>query len=319
MQKQNKTPLVCVVGPTASGKTKLSVELAKALNGEIISADSMQIYRYMNIGTAKPSEEEMCGIPHYCIDFLPPESTFSVADYVKMAHSAIAKVIGNGKLPILTGGTGLYVSSLVDNITFSPSPCSAELRAELKALGDEKGNDFLWQMLNDIDPTLAKELHPNNQGRVIRGIEIYRLTSITMTEHKRLSRINESPYSLCMIGLNFKNRQTLYNRINKRVDEMQSAGLIDEIHSLIKMGYSKTSVQAIGYKEFFDYFSGNITLQEAVENVKQETRKYAKRQLTWFNRDTRINWLYADEYSENELLAEALELVNKTIGGSSHE
>lgn len=314
-----KIPLVCVVGPTACGKTALSVKLAAELHGEIISADSMQIYKYMDIGTAKPTEAEMCGIPHHCMDFLPPEESFSVAQYVKIAHAAIAEVHKRGNLPILAGGTGLYVSSVVDNISFAQYPESTSLRAELKALGEQNGNEFMWNMLNETDPALAAELHPNNAGRVLRGIEIFRLTGITMSEHKRRSRLNESPYKLCMLGLNFKSRDTLYRRIDARVDKMLSDGLLDELNELAKMGYSKTSVQAIGYKEFFDYLSGNITLADAAEHVKQETRRYAKRQLTWFNRDKRISWLFADEYDDfNALFTDAQNIIKNNIGGYIH-
>jgi len=310
-----KIPLVCVVGPTASGKTKLSIEIAKLYNGEVVSADSMQIYKYMSIGTAKPTIEEMDGIPHHCIDLITPDKTFSVAEYVEYARASIADIAERGKLPILAGGTGLYVNSLVDNITFTPTPSSTELRSELKKLGDIHGNEYLWHMLNKIDPELAQNLHPNNQGRVIRGIEIYRLTGVTMTEHQRLSRLHESPYNLCMLGLNYSNRQTLYDRIDLRVDLMVKQGLLDEVHALIDKGYSKTSVQAIGYKEFFDYLEGKISLNEAVERVKQETRRYAKRQLTWFRRDRRIHWLNIDEFTDfNQLMMEVSQLIDKRKG-----
>lgn len=312
---QPKIPLVCVVGPTASGKTKLSVELAKQLGGEIVSADSMQIYEYMDIGTAKPTEEEMCGIPHHCIGFLKPDSTFSVADYVKLAHAVIGQIQGRGKLPVVAGGTGLYVSSLCDNIAFTPTQSSETTRAELKQLAQVHGNEYLWQQLNTVDPTLAANLHPNNLGRVIRGIEIYRLTGVPMSEHQRLSRMHESPYALCMLGLAYRDRELLYSRINQRVDQMLSGGLLDEVRALQQRGYSKTSVQAIGYKEFFDYLDGSASLAEATERVKQETRRYAKRQLTWFGRDERIRWLYIDEYSNYDTLTEqAVQIIRERIG-----
>ncbi|WP_312642433.1 tRNA (adenosine(37)-N6)-dimethylallyltransferase MiaA [Hydrogenoanaerobacterium sp.] len=313
-----KIPLVCVIGPTASGKTKLSVELAKLFRGEVVSADSMQIYQYMTIGTAKPTAEEICGIPHHCIDLITPDSTFSVAEYVEHARAAITEITTRGKLPILAGGTGLYVSSLVDNIKFTPTSSSEALRSELKALGEEHGNEYLWKMLHEIDPELAQTLHPNNQGRVIRGIEIYRLTSTTMTEHQRLSRLQESPYELCMLGLNYSNRQTLYDRIDLRVDLMLQHGLLDEVRALAERGYSKTSVQAIGYKEFFDYLDGKMSLQEAAECVKLESRRYAKRQLTWFRRDKRIHWLNVDEYDNfDQLLAKASKLIREMMEGDS--
>lgn len=312
---QQKIPLVCVVGPTASGKTKLSVQIAKQINGEVISADSMQIYQYMDIGTAKPTQEEMCGIPHHCIGFLKPDSTFSVADYVKLAHTIIGEIHGRGKLPVVAGGTGLYVSSLCDNIAFTPTPSSEAVREELKQLVCVHGNKYLWQQLNAIDPALAANLHPNNLGRVIRGIEIYRLTGITMSEHQRLSRMQESPYALHMLGLAYRDRELLYSRINQRVDQMLSAGLLDEVQALHQRGYSKTSVQAIGYKEFFDYLDGSASLADATEHVKQETRRYAKRQLTWFRRDKRIQWLYVDDYSGcDALTAQAVQMIMERKG-----
>ncbi|WP_343252752.1 tRNA (adenosine(37)-N6)-dimethylallyltransferase MiaA [Ligaoa zhengdingensis] len=293
---ERKIPLLCVVGPTASGKTKLAIELAKRYDGEVVSADSMQVYRHMDIGTAKPTPAEKEGIPHHCLDFVEPGESFSVAEYVEHARAAIRQIDGRGKLPILAGGTGLYVSSLVDNIAFTPTPSSEAVRTELQQLAVERGNQYLWEMLREIDPALADKLHPNNQGRIIRAIEIYRLTGIPMSEHQRLSRAEPSPYRVCMLGLNFADRRTLYARIDRRVDQMVQSGLLEEICALQRMGYSKTSMQAIGYKEFFSYLDGNGTLEEAVERVKQETRRYAKRQLTWFRRDDRIRWLNVDEY-----------------------
>lgn len=315
--EDKKIPLVCVVGPTASGKTALSVALAERFGGEVVSADSMQIYRHMNIGTAKPTSEEKRGVAHHCIDIVEPDAAFSVAEYVVRARAAIAEIHARGALPILAGGTGLYVSSVVNHIEFAPTPSSAALRAELKALGDTNGNEYLWKLLESVDPTLAAGLHPNNQSRVIRGIEIYRLTGITMTEHQRRSRLRESPYRLCMLGLCFRERETLYNRINRRVGKMLEAGLLDELGALKKMGYSSTSVQAIGYKEFFDCLDGKMTLEAATERVRQESRRYAKRQLTWFKRDERVQWLAVDEYKNFEqLLAEAAKPVQALLGGS---
>lgn len=307
---QQKISIICVVGPTASGKTKLSVELAKHFDGEILSADSMQIYQYMSIGTAKPTTEEMSGVPHYGIDFVPPDQAFSVADYVGYARGVIEDIHQRGKLPVVVGGTGLYVSSLCDNIEFAPMPISQVLRDELQEEALRHGNEYLWGQLNAIDPEIAKKLHPNNLGRVIRAIEVYKLTGIMMSEHQRLSRIHESPYAPCMLGLDYHSREVLYSRIDQRVDLMLQNGLLDEIRGLVQQGYSKTSIQAIGYKEVFDYFDGNITLEEAVDHVKQETRRYAKRQLTWFRRDKNVHWLYADDYSDFEtLLAQAINIA----------
>ena len=311
---KEKIPMIAVVGPTASGKTALSIDLALQFDGEIVSADSKQIYRHMTVGTAAPDEEEKRGVPHHLMQFLAPDALFSVAEYVDLAGKCIREINARGKLPVLTGGTGLYVSSLLDNITFFENKSDPALRKELEELAAEKGNEFVLDELRKVDPELAQTLHPNNLGRVIRGIEAYRLTGITMSEQQRLSRQNPSPYDCSVIGLNYRDRQKLYDRIEKRVHVMMEKGLLDEIRQLIAMGYSSTAAQAIGYKEFFDYLEGKGSLEEAIAKVQMESRRYAKRQLTWFRRDERVNWLYIDDYGDyNELKSAAVQLVKNRI------
>ena len=311
---KEKIPMIAVVGPTASGKTALSIDLALQFDGEIVSADSKQIYRHMTVGTAAPDEKEKRGVPHHLMQFLAPDALFSVAEYVDLAGKCIREINARGKLPVLTGGTGLYVSSLLDNITFFENKSDPALRKELEELAAEKGNEFVLDELRKVDPELAQTLHPNNLGRVIRGIEAYRLTGITMSEQQRLSRQNPSPYDCCVIGLNYRDRQKLYDRIDKRVHVMMEKGLLDEIRQLIAMGYSSTAAQAIGYKEFFDYLEGKGSLEEAIAKVQMESRRYAKRQLTWFRRDERVNWLYIDDYGDyNELKSAAVQLVKNRI------
>ena len=311
-------PVVAVVGPTASGKSALAVELARLLNGEIVSADSKQIYRYMSVGTAVPTEEEMAGIPHHLLQFLNPDQNFSVAEYVELAQKAILEIHARKKLPVVAGGTGLYVSSLLDNITFFDTKSDPALRQELEQTAAEKGNQYLLDLLNTFDPQLAQKLHPNNLGRIIRGIEAYRLTGIPMSEHQKVSRQKESPYRCCIIGLKYRNRDLLYQRIDRRVEKMMENGLLEEIKELIRMGYSQTAAQAIGYKEFFGYLQGKSALEESVARVQQESRRYAKRQLTWFRRDERVNWLYIDDYEDyNSLVKQALALAENQLGVSA--
>lgn len=309
----NKIPLVVIAGPTASGKTALAVDIAKRLNGEIISADSMQIYRELNIGTAKPTQEEMQGIPHYMLDFLAPDVSFSVAEYVDMAKKCIAEIKQNGKLAILAGGTGLYISSLVDNISFTQSDKSEQLRQQLRQKAEEQGGQSLLDELRQFDPESADRLHPNNVGRIIRAIEIYKTTGITMTRQLELSRQIKSPYELCMIGLTYSDRQMLYDRINLRVDKMMQCGLLKEAEMALNISGS-TALQAIGYKEFIPYFDGQCSLDQAVESLKQNTRRYAKRQLSWFRRDDRINWINVDQMSYDELVCWAVSLINEKLG-----
>ncbi len=290
-----KIPIVVIVGPTASGKTELSVDLAKKLDAEIISADSMQIYKNMHIASAAADEEEKQGIPHHLLEFLEPNESFSVADFVKLAAERIEDITKRGKPVVIVGGTGLYINSLIDNITFSEEPISESLRADLNEKFDRIGGKAMLDELRAFDPDSADRLHPNNKKRIIRAFEIYISTGITMTRQLEQSRRIESPYEPFMIGLSFSDRELLYERINQRVDKMLQRGLLSEAEEAFKNKNTATAAQAIGHKEFFSYFSGETTLEEATEALKASTRRYAKRQLTWFRRDERINWIYRDE------------------------
>ena len=290
----DKIKVIALFGPTASGKTKLAIELAKHYGGEIISADSMQVYKKMEIGTAKPTKDEMENIPHHLIDFLEPSESFNVANYTKLASEKIFDIHSRGKMPIVAGGTGLYISSLINNIRFEESECDYAYREELRLLAQEKGNSYLLDMLREIDPATAATLHENNQARVIRALEVYRTTGKTMSQTQEESRTEPSPYEPCMIALDY-DREQLYDRINKRVDIMLDMGLIEEAKNFFSKGDLPTAAQAIGYKELLPYLKGEKELSECVEHLKQETRKYAKRQLTWFRKDERIHWIKADD------------------------
>lgn len=290
----DKQFILIVCGPTASGKTGLGIDLAKEFDGEIISADSMQIYIGMDIATAKPSQEEKQGIPHYLMDFYNPANSFSVADYVKLAREKIEDIAARGKLPIIVGGTGLYINSLIDNIQFDNSDFDYEYREQLRKTAEEKGNRYLWDMLNEIDSTAASRLHENNLSRVIRALEVYKISGRKISEIQLESKSQPSPYNPCFIALDY-DREALYERINKRVDIMLAEGLIDEAREFYTHKEYPTAVQAIGYKELFPFMAGERGIEECVERLKQETRKYAKRQLTWFRRDERIHWIKVDE------------------------
>lgn len=296
MQGETLTPqkikLCVIVGPTASGKTKFAIEMAKQKNGEIISADSMQIYKGMDIATAKPSKQEQAQVKHHLIGFLSPEETFSVAQFAKLAHEKILEVTNKGKLPILVGGTGLYINSVVNDINFEEQISNEEIRKKLNLEAEQIGLENMFENLKSIDPDYAKKISPNDKKRVLRAIEVYKLTGKTMSKLIEDSRKNSNRYALDMIGLNFKDRKKLYEKINLRVDEMIKAGLIEEAKKFYKKNLSNTAKYAIGYRELFEYFDGNVTLSEAIEKIKQNTRRYAKRQITWFKRDPRIKWIY---------------------------
>jgi len=306
-------PLLVVCGPTASGKTGLGIDLALEFGGEIISADSMQVYKTMDIGTAKPTHEEKRGVPHHLIDILTPDETFSVAQYAKLARETIADIHTRGKLPILVGGTGLYINGVVDNISYAEVPEDKSLRERLRESARQHGNEAMLNRLRCIDPELSETLHPNNIGRIIRAIEVWELTGEPMSTWQKRSRETPAPYNLCMLGLTFKDRSLLYGRIEKRVDIMLQIGLIDEVKLLQKSGFldatACTASQAIAYKEFFDYLSGKQSLADAISHLKQQTRRYAKRQLTWFRRDERIHWLYMDN-PYDDVLMEARAAIN---------
>lgn len=310
---ENSIKVVSIVGPTASGKTKLAVKLAQKFNGEIVSADSMQIYKGMQIATAKPTVAETEGIKHHLIDFVSPDEPYSVAMFIKDASRCIADIHSRGKLPFIVGGTGLYVDSLLNNITFSEEQRDEKLSLELYKIYEEQGIDKLLEMLLEFDIDSANRLKAErNPKRIIRAIEFYKTTGITITEQNEKSKLVKSPYSPIKIGINFKDRARLYERVNKRVDLMLENGLLDEAKDVLSNKLSFTSVKAIGYKELIPYFNGEKTLDECVEKLKMETRRYAKRQITWFKRDMNINWLYSDEYNSfEELLVQAVEIINK--------
>lgn len=307
-----KIPVAAVVGPTATGKTRLAVELALRFGGEVISADSMQIYRDLDVGTAKPTAAEMRGVPHHLIDFLDPSQPFSVADYVRLASENITEIRKRGKLPIVAGGTGLYVRSLLGGLNFSPQGRDEALREKLREKAEREGPQALLEELRTFDPESAERIHPNNVGRVIRAIEVYRVTGVMMTEQMRRSRATPPPYDTAFIGLTYRDRAKLYRAIDRRVDDMMSAGLLREAQMVFSMELPCTAAQAIGYKEFFPYFRGECALEDSVAEVKRESRRYAKRQLTWFRRDASVEWLYADEFADfPALLSRACGIIQR--------
>ncbi len=304
---EKKIPLIAVVGPTASGKTALSVELAKHLSGEIVSADSMQIYRSMPIASAVPSEEERQGIPHFLMEIMPPEDECTVADYVNLAKNAINDIYSREKQPILVGGTGLYVNSLIDNTTFFEQRFDPHCRQTLEREFDAVGGSEMLRRLSEFDKDTAERLHENDRRRIIRAFEVYEQTGKTVTEQNRLSKELPSPYDTVIIGITFRDRQRLYDRINLRVDSMLECGLLEEAKRCFELNRGG-SAQAIGHKELFPFLRGECNLCEAVEVLKRETRRYAKRQLTWFRRDERINWIYADE---EDVFKSALKIIGR--------
>ena len=310
----NKIPIIAVVGPTASGKTSLSIEIAKRFNGQVVSADSMQIYEKMNIATAKPTEEEMQGIPHHLIGFQPINKKFSVAEYVQLANERIHKIHSTGDLPVVAGGTGLYVDSLLQNIQFSKEDSNIQIRNELTEMFKEKGAEYMLNWLREIDPETANRLHLNDKSRIIRALEIYKLTGKTLTEQKVLSRLEDSPYDVLYIGINYRDRNVLYDRINLRVDLMLKNGLLEEAEEFYNIPTDKTACQAIGYKELAPYFRGDLALEDCVEKLKLETRHYAKRQLTWFRKNENVNWVYPDDYENTEdMYSDVFSMINNFL------
>ncbi len=299
----NKIRIVTVAGPTASGKTALAVALAKRLNGEVVSADSMQVYAEPRIGTARPDESEMAGIPHHLLGFVPLSRPYSVAQYAEDARAVIADIHSRGKLPILCGGTGLYIQAVTENLSFSPEDSHDDCRAELKARAAAEGIEALLAELTAVDPETAARLHPNDEGRIIRALEVYKMTGRTMTEQRRLSRTQPTPYNNTLLFLDFRNRDVLYDRIDRRVDAMLQNGLLAEAERLLAAPTAPTAMQAIGYKELAPYFAGTLTLSEAVDNLKRSTRRYAKRQLSWFRRLAEP--LYVDDYPDPADLLQA--------------
>jgi len=308
-----KIPVLVVCGPTASGKTAVGVELAIRLGGEVISADSMQIYKGLSVSTAKPTAEEMKGIPHYMMDFLEPDEPFSVADYVRMAKEHIGEIHSRGKLPVIVGGTGLYISSLIDNISFDHIESDSFLRAELEKEAEEMGKEHMHNRLRALDPDAADSIHPNNLIRVIRALEMCLLSGRTGAENRKESRKTESPYEPCMIGLTCFDRQVLYDRIDRRVDKMLEEGLEQEVRAVYDRYKLRTAFNAIGFKEMIPYFEGECSLNEAADKIRQESRRYAKRQLTWFRRDVRINWIDTAKCEQFDgIISNCLNIVAKS-------
>ena len=307
-----KDKILVLAGPTAVGKTELSIRLAKALNGEIVSTDSMQIYKGMDIGSAKITEEEMQGVKHHMLDVVEPDKAFSVADYKDMAEKAIKDILSRGKLPILTGGTGLYINALTCNMNFTESEKDDEYREELNKLIDKEGAEYVHNMLKEIDPISYESIHPNNRKRVIRALEVYKLTGKPFSSYNAGDNLYKSKYDVHYFVLNM-DRTKLYERINKRVEIMYEKGLLDECIKLKKLGYTSSmqSMQGIGYKEVLLYLDGLITLEESMDMVKQGSRNYAKRQLTWFRKDPRAVFLNKDEMSDDEILDKIVNDINK--------
>lgn len=310
----NKIPLIAVVGPTASGKTALGVAVAKKYGGEIVSADSMQVYIGMDIATAKPTEQEKEGIPHHMMGFLDPKEPYSVALYADGARKVIEEIYDRGKLPILVGGTGLYISTLLNHIQLSEESGDSLLRQSLYKRLEKEGPDKLLCELSVFDPESALRLAKEKNGkRIVRAIEIYRTTGKTMTSQLERSRKTPSPYLDIRIGLKCRDRENLYNRINSRVGQMLEDGLLIEAKAFLAREAGQTAKMAIGYKELKPYFDGLCTLTQAVEKLKQETRRYAKRQLTWFLRDEKIHWLDTDTFeTSEELLSEACRIIEES-------
>ena len=297
--------IAVVVGPTASGKTKLAVELALAHNGEVVSADSMQIYRTLNIGTAKPTVEEMRGVPHHMLDVAEPEEDFSVARYVEMAAACVDDILARGKLPIVAGGTGLYIDSLLSGRTFAAFSAESPLRAQLQARAAQEGRESLWRELQGIDPEAAARLHPNDEKRVIRALEVWYQTGMTITEHNRLTQAIPPRYEALPLGLAFREREEMWRRIDRRVDEMMEQGLVEEVRGVLARGIPPTctAMQAIGYKEMVQAVRTGGDVVAAAEEVKLRSRQYAKRQLTWFRRDQTTHWhLWGSEPDFQEAL-----------------
>lgn len=299
-----KKRLLIIAGPTAVGKTDTAIILANKLNGEIISADSMQIYRHMDIGTAKPTLEERKGIPHHLIDVVNPDENFSVAEFQKMAKCIIDDLALKGKLPIIAGGTGLYINSLIYDMDFTQSVSNWQLREQLQKEANEMGNEFVYNKLKDIDINAANRIHPNNLKKVIRAIEVYYETGDKIGDFSKDINLNDE-YEFFLVGL-IRDREELYNRINMRVDIMIEQGLIEEVKKLLNLGYSKelVSFKGLGYKEIIRYLEEEYDLDEAINILKRDTRRYAKRQLTWFRRYSDINWYNISNYSSSEKLAE---------------
>lgn len=309
--------VITIVGPTASGKTSLSIALAKQFNGEIVSADSMQIYAEMEIGTAKPSFEEREGVPHHMMGHVSVEQSYNVAAYTDDARSVLDDLMQRRVLPIICGGTGLYLDHLLGNTDFFDIPIQPAVREKYQKLAAEHGNEYVHGMLQAIDPILAAQLHPNDSKRVIRGLEVQEITGQRLSDIQKESH-RESPYRVLYLGLNYEDRSLLYDRIDRRVDLMVENGLLDEVKTLLEQyTLSDTARGAIGYKELFACFESSADVGEAIALIKQRSRNYAKRQLTWFRRNREVHWLYRDRSTDEELIAEAIRLTETFLKGEN--
>lgn len=309
-----KQPLIVLTGPTAVGKTSLSISLAKAVNGEIISADSMQVYKKMDIGSAKIRPEEMQGIPHYLVDVLEPEEEFHIVKFQQMAKKAMEDIYSRGKIPILVGGTGFYIQAVTKDIDFTEAQQENDYRKELEALAEEKGGEHLHEMLRKVDPVSADAIHAHNVKRVIRALEFYHQNGSPISAHNEEQKQHESPYNLAYFVLNMP-RELLYERIDLRVDQMMKEGLLEEVARLKEEGCHRgmVSMQGLGYKEILAYLDGEYPLEEAVRVLKRDTRHFAKRQLTWFRREQELTWVNKDQFSyqEDQILDYMLEICRK--------
>lgn len=309
-----KKPMVILTGPTAVGKTALSIRLAKEINGAVISADSMQVYCHMDIGSAKIRPEEMQGVKHYLIDILEPEEEFHVVRFVEEAKAALEEIYRNGQIPIIAGGTGFYIQALLYDINFDGQDCDADYRRELEQIAEEKGPEYLHQMLEEVDAESAKAIHANNTKRVIRALEFYHVSGKKISEHNETEHQKESPYNFAYFVLTDE-RERLYKRIEARVDAMMEEGLLDEVRLLKERGATKemVSMQGLGYKEILAYLDGEISLERAVYLIKRDTRHFAKRQLTWFRRERDVIWFDKEQYAyqEDAILADMLTILKE--------
>lgn len=307
MNNKKKTPLIILTGPTAVGKTALSISLAKAIGGEMISADSMQVYRGMDIGTAKILPEEMCGIDHYLIDILEPEEPFNVVTFQTLAKEAMQEIYKKGRIPIVVGGTGFYIQALLYDIDFSENNEDTSYRRQLERLGQEQGASYLHNMLKEIDWKAAEKIHPNNKKRVIRALEYYHQTGERISSHNETQRANESPYNYLYFVLN-DDREILYKRIEQRIDHMIDQGLVEEVKRLQDRGCHRgmVSMEGLGYKEILEYLEGKCSLEEAIYVLKRDTRHFAKRQLTWFKRERNVVWIDRQQYGDDAKILEAM-------------
>lgn len=311
-----KPRLIVIGGPTASGKTAAAVRLCQRIGGEVISADSMQIYRGMDIGTAKPTQAEMCGIPHHLLSVADPAEKYSAAAYRELARQAIDCAYARGNQPVVCGGTGLYIDALTKPMGFAEHSGNEDLRNELAALAQtEVGKIKIHKMLEEIDPASAARLHVNDVRRVIRAIEVYKMTGVTLTEQSRLDKEREGDFDVTMFALNWP-REVLYERINRRVDQMMKDGLVEEVQNLLKSGLQTggTAMQALGYKEIVAALAGNISMEEAVEDIKRGSRNYAKRQMTWFRHDERVHWIDAPGKSLDQIVEEMIKEIDSNAG-----